>query len=182
MGQWSCSSLYCMVEAMVWHQAMTSTSVELSPIIPSKHESTKSYSNFRYFHFKEKAFEKDVCKMLVSLCSPQCLNMMPYAGTELESHSNIMLTLYVMNRISVKHKYVSAFNIIPRYWNITGWWVSLSWKTRISTIHILNIMAADALTTQGARASAGMLLTKFPWNIPSLTPKELTHHGVFIGI
>ena len=43
--------------------------------------------------------------------------------------------------------------------DMTGIWIPFSCKTRAYLFHILNIMAADDLVSQGARASATMILT-----------------------
>ena len=46
---------------------------------------------------------------------------------------------------------------------------------------MINTMAADGLVTQGARASATMILTYFCWNIVAQAPeglRELTHCGL----
>ena len=45
------------------------------------------------------------------------------------------------------------------------------WKKPTHLSYILNIIAADALATSVARASAAMVLTNFSWNIPAL-PKR----------
>ena len=39
--------------------------------------------------------------------------------------------------------------------------------------HVINSMAADVLTTQGARSPAAMVLAGFSWNIPVSAPEEL---------
>ena len=46
------------------------------------------------------------------------------------------------------------------------WWDSLATKTRTSLFHMVNIIAADDLETQGARASAAMILTQSTCNNP----------------
>ena len=50
-----------------------------------------------------------------------------------------------------------------------------SWKTRTHLSYIVNIIAADVLATQGARASAAMILTyrSSLWNIPGSAQKGL---------
>ena len=59
-----------------------------------------------------------------------------------------------------RHKNVSIIYIIPPSWIDTGSWNPSSCKTRSCLFCIVNIMAADGLATQGARASAAMLLTQ----------------------
>ena len=59
-----------------------------------------------------------------------------------------------------KKSYVFTFHVIPPHWHDTGSWNPSSSKTR--TYHVLSyiviIMDADVLVTQGARASATMIL------------------------
>ena len=52
-----------------------------------------------------------------------------------------------------------TIDIIPPHWHDTGSWNSSSHKTRNYLFYIVNIMGADVLATQGARASATMILT-----------------------
>ena len=49
---------------------------------------------------------------------------------------------------------VSVIDIIPPHWHDTGSWNPSSWKTRTYLFHIVDIMGADVLVTQGARAFA----------------------------
>ena len=69
------------------------------------------------------------------------------------------------------HKNVSTIYIIPPNWHDTGMssWNPSSCKTRIYLFYIVNIMGADVLATQGAKASAPMILTMLNQNdsIPS---------------
>ena len=51
-----------------------------------------------------------------------------------------------------------AFHSIPQHWNVA--------YRRISTLYTVDIMAADDLAMQGARATAAMVLTLFSQNIP----------------
>ena len=58
-----------------------------------------------------------------------------------------------------KHKNVFIFSIISEHFDGTCSW-NLSWrKTGMHLSYVINIMAADDLATQGARASAAMVLT-----------------------
>ena len=57
-----------------------------------------------------------------------------------------------------KHKNVSIIYIIPPYWHDTNSWNSSSCKTRTYLFYIVNVMDADALVIQGAKASATMIL------------------------
>ena len=52
---------------------------------------------------------------------------------------------------------VFTFKVIPPHWHDTGSWNPSSSKTRTYIFYIVNIMAADDLVTQGARASATMI-------------------------
>ena len=54
---------------------------------------------------------------------------------------------------------IFTFYVIPPNWYHTGSWNPSSTKTRAYLLYIVNIMAADVLATQGARASATMILT-----------------------
>ena len=54
--------------------------------------------------------------------------------------------------------------IIPWYWNVRCYWYSPSVKTITFPFHLANSMAVDDLATQGARASATMILAKFAQN------------------
>ena len=47
----------------------------------------------------------------------------------------------------------------PPHWHDTGSWIPSSSKTRTYLFYIVNIIDADVLTTQGASASATMILT-----------------------
>ena len=49
--------------------------------------------------------------------------------------------------------------IIPPHWPDMGSWNPSSCKTRTFLFYIVNIMGADVLATQGARASATMILS-----------------------
>ena len=77
--------------------------------------------------------------------------------------SDNYLTLYMLI-FSEGTKHISTFHVIPPYWHDTGNWNHSSWKTRTCLIHIANIMAADDLVTQRARASTAMILTYLNWD------------------
>ena len=49
--------------------------------------------------------------------------------------------------------------VIPPHWHAIDSWNSSSYKTRTYIFYIVNIMVANVLATQGARASATMILT-----------------------
>ena len=51
------------------------------------------------------------------------------------------------------------FYVISPHWYDTGSWIPSSGKARTYLYYIVNIMAADVLATQGARASTTMILT-----------------------
>ena len=56
-------------------------------------------------------------------------------------------------------KHIFAFYVIPPHWHGTGCWNPSSYKTRTYLFYMVNIMGADVLATQGARAAATMILT-----------------------
>ena len=58
--------------------------------------------------------------------------------------------------------YICIFN---KQKDDAGGWNTSAWKIRTYLSYRVNIMAADDLVMQGARASAGMVLTSFSWNI-----------------
>ena len=68
------------------------------------------------------------------------------------------LTLYVLN-FSEGRKHIFTFHVIPPHWYDTGSWNPSSNKTRTYLFYMVNIMTADVLAMQGARASATMILT-----------------------
>ena len=70
--------------------------------------------------------------------------------------SNGNLTLYELN-FSEGTK-TCAFYVNPLHWHVTGSW-NPSPKTGTYLFYIVSIMAADVLATQGASASASMILT-----------------------
>ena len=57
------------------------------------------------------------------------------------------------------HKYVFIFYVIPLHWYTTDSYNMSSYDTRTYLFYTVNIMVADVLATQGARASATMILT-----------------------
>ena len=57
-----------------------------------------------------------------------------------------------------KYKNVSIIHVIPPHWHDTGSWNPSSSTTRAYLFYIVNIMGADVQATQGARASATMIL------------------------
>ena len=60
-------------------------------------------------------------------------------------------------RGNIKHIFI--FHVTPLHWYDTGGWDPSSNKPRTYPFYIVNIMAAGVLATQGARASAAMILT-----------------------
>ena len=68
------------------------------------------------------------------------------------------LTLYTLN-FSEGTKHIFTFYDIPPHKCDTFSWNSSLSKTRTYLFYIVNIMDADVLATQGARASATMILT-----------------------
>ena len=58
-----------------------------------------------------------------------------------------------------EHKHIFTFYVIPPHWFDTGSWNPSSSRTGTYLFYLVNIMAADVLVMQGARASATMILT-----------------------
>ena len=56
-------------------------------------------------------------------------------------------------------KHIPTYYVIPPLWHHTGSWNPSSSETRTCLCYIVNIMDADVLATQEARASATMILT-----------------------
>ena len=83
---------------------------------------------------------------------------------------SIILTLYR------KLKSVFIMYIILPQWHNAGRWNFSSSKTRTYLFYITNIIGADVLATQGARASATTILTMF--NQSNLVPARW---GLFIS-
>ena len=67
-----------------------------------------------------------------------------------------------------EQNHILTFYVIPPIWHGTGSWNPSSSKTRTYLFYIINIMGADAMATQGARAAATMILTML--NRISLVP------------
>ena len=87
-----------------------------------------------------------------------CRHMVLLGQDELRNHQNT---------------FISHFT--PWHWNVADCQNELQRKTKISTLYSDNIMAADDLATQGARASVAMVLPKLSWNILLSAPQGLTH-------
>ena len=58
-----------------------------------------------------------------------------------------------------EHKHAITLYVIPPHWHDIDSWNPSWYKTRIYILYIVNIMVADVLATQGARALATMILT-----------------------
>ena len=58
-----------------------------------------------------------------------------------------------------EQKHIFTFHAIPPYWHDTDSWKPSSGKTRTYIFYVANIMGAEVLATQGASASATMILT-----------------------
>ena len=69
------------------------------------------------------------------------------------------LKLFACLIVQRKHKHVFTFYVILPYWRAKGNWNPPSYKSRTYLFCIVNIMVADVLATQGAMASATMILT-----------------------
>ena len=60
--------------------------------------------------------------------------------------------------------YIHIFNLFCTHLDGTGSWTLSLWKMRTSLFYVFNIMVTDGMVTQGARASAIMVLTLFSRN------------------
>ena len=78
---------------------------------------------------------------------------------------------------SEEQKLIFTSYVISPHWHDTGSRNPSSSKTRTYLFCIVNIMGADVLVTQGARASAAMILTLLNWinSVPACY--GLTHWG-----
>ena len=56
-----------------------------------------------------------------------------------------------------KQKHIFTFYVIPPHWHDTGCWNPFLCKTSTCLFYMVNIIDADALVTQGLRASATMI-------------------------
>ena len=92
-----------------------------------------------------------------SKCTDVCSNKVSYPGQEppLSCFNNPLHAKMFRGNI-----HIFTFYVISRHWYDAGSWNPFSSKTRTNLFYIVNIMAADVLATQGARASATMILTK----------------------
>ena len=101
----------------------------------------------------------DWCCQVPSHCLSQCspMSMSLYA-----SQGDNELTLYVLN-FSEGIKHIFTLYVISPHWHDTGSWNHFSSKTRTHSFYIINIMGADVLATQGARASATMIFPMLNW-------------------
>ena len=86
---------------------------------------------------------------------------------------NPLHAIFVIGNIKMYLQFISFLHIDRTH---TGSWNPLSCKTRTYLFYIVNIMGADVLATQGARASATMILT----NIMTMLNRNnsvLAHYG-----
>ena len=80
-----------------------------------------------------------------------------YLGIFLKAYAVINSLCPICFRENIKHVFTS--HVIPLHWYDTGGWNPSLNKTRTHPFYLVNIMAAGVLATQGARASAIMILT-----------------------
>ena len=80
---------------------------------------------------------------------------------EFASINHNMLYMHVFQR---ELKHIFTFYVTSPHWHDTGSSTRSSSKTRTYLSYTVNIMGADVLATQGARASATMILTRLCWN------------------
>ena len=74
-------------------------------------------------------------------------------------HNTTILTHYMLNFSEGTKIQTFTFYVIPPLWHDTGSWNPASSKSRTYVFYTVNIMGADVLAMQGARASATMMLT-----------------------
>ena len=88
---------------------------------------------------------------------------------------------YVINSLSANiftwNKNLFAIYIIAPHWHDTGSWNPSSCKTKTCLFYIINIVAADGLVTQTARASVTMIL-----NILYRSDWVPAHWGLICGV
>ena len=83
------------------------------------------------------------------------LYSVPMGNTNVSTVFNPLRAKFSKRNINIYY----TFYVIPPKWYDKGSW-NPSWsKTRAYLFYIGNIMAADVLATQGARASSAMILT-----------------------
>ena len=78
------------------------------------------------------------------------------------SGTNHIFTLYMPN-FQQNHRHLFTFFTIPSCWYGTGSWHYFPWKTRSYPFYVVSIMGADALVTQGTRASVTIILILLNW-------------------
>ena len=71
-----------------------------------------------------------------------------------------LISLFNLFLVPNFKRYVNkiGFSVITQYSCKAGAWNPVPWKTRASSSYIVNIMVVDGLVTQGARASAAIIL------------------------
>ena len=99
----------------------------------------------------KEALGKKLCLTLQSSLGLQLVMFLMYRAPDL-------LTLYMIN-FQREQKHILTFYVIPPHLYDTGSGNLSSSKTRTYLSYIVNIMGADVLAMQGARASATMILT-----------------------
>ena len=108
------------------------------------------------------SFKKMLSKMSSGKCRPFCpgLNVLTPCWFSWSLGSLLLIQINPLRAIFFRvniNMYLHFMSFLRT--NKTGSWNSFSSKTRTCLYYIINIMAADVLATQGARASATMILT-----------------------
>ena len=79
-----------------------------------------------------------------------------------------------------KPKHIYTFYVIVPHWHNTHSWNPSSCKTNTYRFYIFNIMAADDLATQGARASATIIFTML--NLINSVPSSVNIYTVYFAV
>ena len=138
--------------------------------IPNQHQPNYSFNNsFR----KQRKYQSFALLALCGRNFPETYGHLSEKARNAESVSmSVMDDMEVVTGInslradffSEEHIHVFTISIIPPHWHDTGYWNPFSCKTRSYLFYIVSIMGADALATQGARATTTMILTKLNWD------------------
>ena len=75
------------------------------------------------------------------------------------------LSLYLLTYFEKTEMYIRMmYHFSTLRWHLSSWYLTL-WKTKAYLSFFINIMTVDVLATQGARASAAMVLSCISWDI-----------------
>ena len=75
------------------------------------------------------------------------------------------LSLYLLTYCEKTEMYIRMmYHFSTLRWHLSSWYLTL-WKIKAYLSYFINIMTVDVLATQGARASAAMVLICISWDI-----------------